>query len=101
MKTLRFLLPLIILATTSCFKDPTTGEAPFRYDVKYKVDESNFCNPERGLYVPAIKYFRSNFLSGPSDVEWMRGLRNNGRTFTYSEFYLMGFVYQDLSEEAL
>lgn len=101
MKTLRFLLPLILLATTSCFKDPTNGEAPFRYDVKYKVDESNFCNPERGLYVPAIKYFRSNFLSGPSDVEWMRGLRNNGRTFTYSEFYLMGFVYQDLSEEAL
>ena len=100
MKALHFLLPLLLL-TAACGEKAQTDDTPFRYDVTYQADDSNFANPERGLYVPTIKYFRENFSSEPSAVEWMRKLRNSGRTFTYSEFYLMGYVYKDLSEDIL
>ena len=100
MKTLRFLLPLLLLIP-ACAEKANPDETPFRYDVTFQVDESNFCNPERGMYVPTIKYLRDNFTSPASAVDIMRNWRNNGRTFTYSEFYITGYVYKDLSEDAL
>lgn len=74
---------------------------PFDYEVSYVEDESNFCNPERGLYVPAIKYFRNGRMPTASTVESLRRLRDAGKTFSYSEFYVMDYVYKDFSEEVL
>lgn len=91
----------------TCGKTPDNSEpqadgTPFKYDVTYVEDESNFCNPERGLYVPNIHYFRNgNMPAHPATVSSLRALRNTGKTFSYSEFYVMDFVYKDFSEEAL
>ncbi len=79
---------------------PADG-TPFKYDVSYVEDESNFCNPERGLYVPNIKYYRNGQAPVPSTVNSLRNMRQAGKTFSYSEFYMMDYVYKDFSEDVL
>lgn len=99
---------LIVIAaavTLCCEKKPSEvipeGQ-PFKYDVTYVEDQSNFCNPERGLYVPNIHYFRNGTMPPhPATVSSLRAIRETGKTFSYSEFYVMDFVYKDFTEEAL
>lgn len=91
----------MIILCPACGKTGIDSRAPFHYDVTYKVDESNFCNPERGLYVPTIKFFRGGNLPVVSTVDALRGIRKNANTLIYSEFYIMDFVYKDLSDEVL
>lgn len=96
-------LALAALAAFSCGPIDKHGaaEGPFDYDVTFVEDESNFCNPERGLYVPNIKYFRNGRMPVASTVESLRALRSGGKTFSYSEFYVMDYVYKDFSPEVL
>lgn len=104
MKALRILLPLLLLAFACGKTDvpvPEEDTAPFPYDVTYQEDESNFCNPERGLYTPVIKYFRGESLPTASSAQALGGIRINKRTLAYSEFYITGFVDKDLSEDVL
>lgn len=105
MKVLRILLPLLLLSSACGKQDnpesPETEKPPFPYDVTYQVDESNFCNPERGLYTPVIKYFTGNSMPTASSATALGGLRYNNRTLAYSEFYITGFLDKDLSEEVL
>jgi hypothetical protein len=75
---------------------------PIKYDVTYVEDENIFCNPERGLYVPNIHYFRNNQMpSAPPTVKSLRAMRSAGKTFSYSEFYMKDYVYRDFSDEVL
>ncbi len=74
---------------------------PSEYDVLYQPSTANFCNPERGLYVPHIKYFRYGGLPEPSSAASLHGMRSAGKTLSFSEFYLHDFVYKDLSAAAL
>ena len=99
MKTLRILLPLLLIVS-ACGKIETE-KTPFRYDVAYKVDESNFCNPERGMYTPAIKYFRNGVMPAVSSATALGNIRKSGKTLIYSEFYIMEFVDKDLTPEVL
>ncbi len=105
MKALRILFPLLLLAFACGKPDvppvPDEESTPFPYDVTYQEDESNFCNPERGLYTPAIKYFRGDNLPVASSALALGGIRYSGRTLIYSEFYIIGFLDRDLSEEVL
>lgn len=105
MKVLRILFPLLLLAFACVKPDVTPAPdeeiTPFPYDVKYQEDESNFCNPERGMYTPVIKYFRGTSLPIASTSLALKGIRSSGRTLIYSEFYITGFVDKDLSEEIL
>lgn len=111
-KTPLYIILLTVLAIScACEKkdqtDPLPPEeeqttTPFAYDLTYVEDESNFCNPERGLYVPNIHYFRNGRMpSAPASVASLKALRKAGKTFSYSEFYVMDFVDKDFSEEAL
>ena len=99
MKLFRIILLLLVIA--SCGKEVLPDGQPFKYDVKYTVDDSNFPNPERGLYVPTIKYFRKGTMPIASTVDGLKAIRLSGKTFTYSEFYIIDFVDKDLSEEVL
>lgn len=105
-RSLTLLLAVLALGAcgkNSAFVDEITPDdnAPFTYDVTYKEDESNFCNPERGLYVPHIKYFRGGQLPSASSSSALRNMRGAGKTFSYSEFYMMDYVYKDFSPEVL
>lgn len=105
MKRIIFLIAITALVTLCCEKKPSEvlpeGQ-PFKYDVTYVEDQSNFCNPERGLYVPNIHYFRNGTMPPhPATVSSLRAIRETGKTFSYSEFYVMDFVYKDFTEEAL
>ncbi|MBR1706035.1 MAG: DUF4832 domain-containing protein [Bacteroidales bacterium] len=100
----KFLLLFCAAVLAACGKTPTeepSVDTPFRYDVSYVEDTDNFCNPERGLYVPNIFYFRNGRVPSPSTPAALRNIRRSGKTFSYSEFYIMEFVDKDLSEEAL
>lgn len=101
MKLLKVLVPLLLLVVSCGTKDIIPEGQPFKYDVTYSVDESNFPNPERGLYVPTIKYFRRGTMPIASTVEGLQAIRLAGKTFTYSEFYIIDYVDKDLSEEVL
>lgn len=82
--------------------EPEDDGTPFKYDITYVEDESNFCNPERGLYVPNIHYFRNGRMpSSPATVASLRAMRASGKTFSYSEFYVMDYVDKDFTEEVL
>ena len=107
MNKILILLSVLFVAAAACENkaDPSTDELPegqpFKYDVTYVEDESNFCNPERGLYVPNIKYFRNGQMPSPSSVSQLRSMRNSGKTFSYSEFYCMDYVFKDFTDEVL
>ena len=105
MKRALIILAVSALATLCCEnkhqQDLPEGQ-PFKYDVTYVEDQTNFCNPERGLYVPNIHYFRNGTMPAhPATVSSLRAIRETGKTFSYSEFYVMDFVYKDFTEEAL
>ena len=93
-----------VLMGAACGKTPAPlpeGQ-PFLYDITFSEDESNFCNPERGLYVPNIHYFRNGRLpSSPTTSAALRRMRAAGKTFSYSEFYVKDYVYKDFTEEVL
>lgn len=96
----------LAMAFAACtpIKEDEGGEdkpATINYEYTYEVDESNFCNPERGIYVPTIKYLRGGAIPKPSDTKALRALRAGGKTFSYSEFYCMDYVDKDFDEAAL
>ena len=104
MRYLKVILPLILIVSCGKNQEQLPGETevpPFEYDVTYKVDDSNFCNPERGLYVPTIKYFRNGGTPIQTSVEGIRNIRKSGKTFTYSEFYVIDYVYKDFDDALL
>lgn len=98
----------ISLAIISCGKsngsgpEGGNGSTLFQYDRSYTEDVTNFCNPERGLYVPNIHYFRNGRLpSSPATAGSLRSLRGSGKTLSFSEFYMMDYVYRDFTDEVL
>lgn len=84
-----------------CTCSPEQNNSTKKYDVVFKEDESNFCNPERGLYVPNIMTFRGGNIPKLPTQTSLGNIRNSGKTLTLSEFYLMDFVFKDLSSELL
>ena len=82
-------------------------EAPFRYDVAFEYDPTDFCNPERGPYSPHdFTYSVLSYSSGKTvpymlSTEDLEKIRNSGNTLQYFGFYLCDFVDKDISEEAL
>lgn len=106
MKTRIILLAAMAVCASCCNKtpgeDPLPEGQPFKYDVSYTEDETNFCNPERGLYVPNIHYFRGGRLpSAPTSAAALKAMRRSGKTFSYSEFYMMDYVDKDFTDEVL
>lgn len=106
------ILMMIVLASfLSCGKDggqdgpddngAGTEGAAFKYDIAYEADESNFCNPERGLYTPVISYFRNGSMPSAPTVSGLKAFRKSGKTLSLSEFYLHDYVYRDLDETVL
>lgn len=104
---IRFILPFALvfsLASCNVHKiDNPSGEEPSesKYEYTYEEDDSNFCNPERGLYAPTIKYLRWGKIPEPSSTAALRNLRKSGKTFSYSEFYCHDYVFKDFDEPAL
>lgn len=103
MKIIKALIPLILIVSCQDKPQVTPQDAlPFQYDVTYTVDESDFCNPERGFYVPTIKYFSGGLMpAAQTSADAIEAMRRGGKTLTYSDFYIKDFVYKDISEEAL
>lgn len=97
---LLFLPMLMLLSALSC-RPVHNGDDYSRYDIVFQEDKSNFCNPERGLYIPNILTFRGGrFPAAPTESS-LRNIRKSGKTLTLSEFYIMDFVFKDLSPEML
>ena len=99
---LRFLfLPILMLLSALSCRPVHNGDDYSRYNVVFQEDKSNFCNPERGLYIPNILTFRGGrFPAAPTESS-LRNIRKSGKTLTLSEFYIMDFVFKDLSPEML
>ena len=89
--------PVTIVNTVQSFTAP---EPPFRYDVAFEYDPTDFCNPERGPYAPNDFTYSGEDVYSLS-VEQLEKCRNAGTTLHYFGFYLCDFVDSDISEYAL
>lgn len=76
-------------------------EPPFKYDVTFEYDPSNFPNPERGPYNPiSYSYINGNIPSLASVSDMVR-TRESGCSLMFSHFYLCDFLDSVISEEVL
>lgn len=81
-------------------KDPLEFEA----DIEYVYDESDFVNPERGMYITNGYnwYMEDNRISGQITPAQMRKrVRDADMTLTFSEFYINGTFEEEFSKEWL
>lgn len=104
MRPIALIFSAVCALAASCSVHPTPEQPQNtepEYDVVYVEDESNFCNPERGQYTPNIKYFRAGRTPIASTVSSLRNLRKQGKTLSFSEFYVMDYVYKDFDEPLL
>lgn len=76
----------------------------FEADIEYVYDDSDFMNPERGMYITnGYNYYtETNQVSKALTVEQMRKrVREADMTLTFSEFYINGTFEQEYSQEFL
>ncbi|MBR1869492.1 MAG: DUF4832 domain-containing protein, partial [Bacteroidales bacterium] len=80
-----------------------TGEDPlaFEPDVEYDYDDSYFINPEKGMYLTNVYYFRNGEVPGAASLEYMRSFRKKNMSLSFSQFYLMDFMDKELSPAVL
>lgn len=89
----------VIAAAGSCGKDAPSD--PFAPDYIYEYDDTDFINPERGMYQTNVYYFRDGEIPSAASVEHMRSFRERNMSLSFSQFYLMDFLEDELSPEVL
>ncbi|MBR1705411.1 MAG: DUF4874 domain-containing protein [Bacteroidales bacterium] len=76
-------------------------EAPFRYDVRFEYDDTNFPNPERGPYNPVSYAYQNGAIPGLQSVSSMARTRESGCSLMFSLFYLCDFLDSPISDAVL
>ena len=89
----------VIAAADSCRKD--APQDPFGPDIVYEYDDTYFINPEKGMYLTNVYYFRDGEVPGAATVEYMRSFREKNMSLSFSQFYLMDYMEKELSPEVL
>lgn len=98
----------LLAAAGSCRKDspapepePEPDPTVFDADVVYDYDDSYFINPEKGMYLTNVYYFRNGEVPEAASVEHMRSFRDRNMSLSFSQFYLIDFLERELSGEVL
>ena len=89
----------VIAVADSCRKD--APQDPFGPDIVYEYDDTYFINPEKGMYLTNVYYFRDGEVPGAATVEYMRSFREKNMSLSFSQFYLMDYMEKELSPEVL
>lgn len=109
----RFLCAASLALLVSCHQETGVEEAvpqeletgvdegSFVPDVVYGYDDTAFINPERGMYLTNVYYFRDGKVPPAASVAAMRKLRDSNMSLTFSQFYLMDFLESELSDAVL
>lgn len=73
----------------------------FTPDIEYQYDDTYFVNPEKGMYLTNVYYFRGGDVPAAASVASMRKLRESNISLTFSQFYLIDFLESELSDAVL
>lgn len=93
----------LLAAAGSCSKEASqTSFVPsdFDADAVYEYDDSDFINPERGMYLTNVYYFRDGDIPEAVSVARMRELRDRNMSLSFSQFYLIDFLESEISPAA-
>lgn len=95
----------LVAAAGSCRKDSSDTPDPdpfgFEADAVYEYDDSYFINPEKGMYLTNVYYFRDGDVPPAVSVEKMRSIRDRNMSLSFSQFYLCDFLEEELSPAVL
>ena len=90
----------LLAAAGACGKSaPEAGDHPG--EVTYTYDDTYFINPEKGMYLTNVYYFRDGNVPEAVPVDYMRFFRAKNMSLSFSQFYLMDFMEKELSDAVL